>query len=92
MLESRLRVDNDVSYRNGVPWWKLRRIAMTDRDRKEGAVAQDAAPASESTDAELSDRELESVAGGTGRRIRIEDRTSDFWENRYGGPGPVLPS
>ena len=64
---------------------------MTDQDGKEGAVAQDAAPASESTNTELSDRELEGVAGGTGRRRRIEDRTSDFWENRYGGPGPVLP-
>ena len=51
---------------------------MTDQDGKEGAVAQDAAPASESTDAKLSDRELEGVAGGTGQWIRREDGTWDF--------------
>ena len=49
------------------------------RPRKEGAVAQDASPASESTNAKLSDRELEGVAGGTGRWIRRED---DTWELR----------
>ena len=46
---------------------------MTDQDGKEGAVAQDAAPASESTDAKLSDRELEGVTGGAARWIRRED-------------------
>ena len=56
---------------------------MTDQNEKEGAVAQDAAAASESTDAELSDRELEGVTGGT-RWVQREDgrwyfRTSGGW-------------
>ena len=60
---------------------------MTDQDRKEGAVAQDAAPVSESTDAELSDQELEGVTGGSARWIRREDGS---WYLRTGG-GPSHP-
>ena len=59
---------------------------MTDQGRKEGAVAQDAAPASESTNTELSDRELEGVAGGTRWRQRDDGR----WEYRTSN-GWVLP-
>ena len=55
---------------------------MTDQDRKEGAVAQDASPASESTDAELSDQELEGVTGGAARWIRREDGN---WYRTGGG-------
>ena len=61
---------------------------MTDQDKKEGATAQDAAPASESANTELSDRELEGVAGGGARWIRREDGT---WYLRRGGSGPSHP-
>ncbi len=57
---------------------------MTDQNEKEGAVAQDAAPASESKDAKLSDRELEGVTGGSAQWIRREDGS---WEFRL----PVSP-
>ena len=62
---------------------------MTNQDGKEGAVAQDAAPASESTNTELSDRELEGVAGGVTRWIRRED--GSWYLHRSRGSSPSHP-